>query len=168
MSTLSSPLDIVLRAIREERNFRKDFSTAADSIVDKVYSYYTNPNCSCKATIVTWINENVDVVNSLLTKHADAITAMSGDVAKAAELAKVSEAPKGAKAGPTTPPARPSLVDMLKNPNSRMGHVIDIDRDPDAYKALIEKAVTEQWIYRGVNVVPDIVDGKAVWSVFFF
>jgi len=160
MAELTQPLDTVLRAIREERAFRSDFSKAADTIVDKVYSFYTNPNCTCKAAIVTWIKENTDTVNTLLETHKTAIDELTAEVTKAKEVAAIA-----AKANPPQPrdPAA-----MLKNPRSKFGAVIDIDRDPEAYKALIHKAVTEGWVYRGCTVVPDVVDGKAVWSVFFF
>jgi len=161
MAELTKPIDLVLRSIREERAFRADFSKAADTILDKVYSYYTNPNCTCKGAIVNWIKENTDTVNTLLETHKDAIAALSDEVTKAKEIAA-----EAAKTNPPPPPRTPEA--MLKNPKSKFGTVIDIDRDPDAYKALIHKAITEGWVYRGCTVVPDVVDGKAVWSVFFF
>lgn len=163
MTDLIQPIDIVLRAIREERSFRSDFSKAADSIVDKVYSFYTNPNCTCKATIIDWIGKNTDAVNTLLTTHTEKISLLVADITKAAEIAASA---KKENVPPQTHPRDPAAI--LKNPNSKFGSVIDIERDPDAYKELIHKAIKEGWSYRGCTVVPDIVDGKAVWSVFFY
>jgi hypothetical protein len=162
MADLTQPTDTVLRLLREERPFRADLSTAADVIVDKIYSYYTNPNCTCKGAIVDWIGKNTDTVNTLLAKHKDAVAAMTTEVAKATEVAAAA-----AKTNPSAPqPNNPAA--LLANPKAKFGAVIDIERDPEAYKTLIHTAMTEGWIYRGCTVVPDVVDGKAVWSVFFF
>ncbi len=164
MTDLSQPIDTVLRLIREERAFRADFSIAAESIIDKVYSYYTNANCTCKGSVIDWIGKNTEAVNALLVKHKDAVSAMNADVAKAAEITKNST-----PSAPTLPtPAQYNPASMLSNPKAKFGAVIDIERDPEEYKKLIHTALTEGWVYRGCNVVPDIVDGKAVWSVFFF
>jgi hypothetical protein len=73
MADLTQPTDTVLRLLREERPFRADLSVAADVIVDKIYSYYTNPNCTCKGAIVDWIGKNTDIVNTLLVKHKDVV-----------------------------------------------------------------------------------------------
>jgi hypothetical protein len=166
MADLTQTPDTVLRLIKEERAFRSDFSAAADSIVDKVYSYYANTSCTCKGAIVDWISKNTDTVNALLTKHKDAVVAMGADVAKAAALAS----PPGPSVPAATPgnPGPHGPAAMLNNPKAKFGTVIDIERDPDAYKALIHGAMREGWVYRGCTIVPDVVDGKAVWSVFFF
>jgi hypothetical protein len=162
MAELIQPIETVVRAIREERLFRNDFSKVADTIIDKVYSLYTNPNCTCKAAVIEWVNANVETVNTLLVKHAADITAMTGDVEKATAVAKTTAA---------TAPPRPNTHNpaaILDNPKAKFGTVVNIDRDEDAYKVLIRQAMTDGWIYRGVAVIPDIVDGKAVWSIFFY
>lgn len=164
MSQLSKPIDIVLRAIREEREFRKEFSTVADSIVDKVYSYYTNPNCQCKSNIIDWVNKNVDVTNNLLQKYDANIVAMTGEVAKAVEVAKV------AKASHITPQGLPPnhMANMVNNPKAKFGYTTNIARDVTVYTSLIKQAMTEGWIYRGCTITPNIVDGQEVWTIFFY
>ena len=165
MSTLTKPIDVVLRAIREEREFRKDFSTIADSIVDKVYSYYTNPNCQCKSNIIDWVNNNVDATNTLLQKYDTSIIAMTGEIAKANEIAKLN-APKAPNA-PGTPPSN-HMATMVNNPKAKFGAVINISKETSAYTSLIKQAMSEGWIYRGCTVTPNVVDGQEVWSVFFY
>lgn len=165
MADLAQPTDTVLRLIREERAFRSDFSKAADSIVDKVYSYYTNPNCTCKGAIVEWIGKNTDTVNTLLDTHKEAVAASAAEVAKASTIIAKSPAPPN---GPPKGPPQHNPAAMLNNPKAHFGDVIDIARDPEAFKALIHNAMKEGWLYRGCTVVPDVVDEKAVWSVFFY
>lgn len=159
MADLTKSIDTILRAIREERAFRNDLNSIATTITDKIYSYYTNPNCSCKSSITEWVNKNIDATNTLLEKHAEAIKAIDADVAKAAVIAK---------ANPQPPQSPPDPAAMFKNPRNKMGHVFDIPRNPEEYKKLIQRAAVEQWMYRGTNVVPDIVDGNDVWTVFFY
>lgn len=182
MTELKKPIDTILRAIREEREFRKEFSTVADSIVDKIYSYYTNPNCQCKSSIIDWINKNVDTTNTLIQKYDANIVAMTAEVVKAAEVAKAGEVAKvvakvvdeakvvdAAKATSQVPPTRPPNTNpMVNNPKARFGTVINIDKDPIAYTTLIKLAMSEGWVYRGCTVAPNTVDGKEVWSVFFY
>ena len=163
MTELSQPIETILRAIRDEREFRKSFSEVADTIVDKVYSYYTNPNCTCKASVIDWINANPDVTNSVIQKHASIISAMTEDISKATKLAEVAQAPT-----PRPGNTLPSRPPMMNNPKAKFGEIVDIERDPEAYMAFIKNAMTEGWVYRGISVVPDIVDGKAVWSLFFY
>lgn len=163
MIELIKPIDTVLRAIREEREFRKEFSTVADSIVDKIYSYYTNPNCQCKSNIIDWVNKNVETTNTLIQKYDANIVAMTTELAKATEVAKANP-----QVPPTRPPNTNPMANMANNPKAKFGTVINIDKDPIAYSTLIKLAMSEGWIYRGCTVVPNIVDDKEVWSVFFY
>ena len=177
MADLLKPLDIILRAIREDLQFRKDFSAVADAIVDKIYSFYTNPNCTCKGAIVNWINANVDATNTVIQKNMASITAIQEDLVKAATIAKAmaTNAPMGATPPvsghmprPNTPGVSGRSNPIFSNPNFKGGKVMVIEKTDAAYSALIQQSMKEQWMYRGVAVSPDTVDNALVWKVFFF
>jgi hypothetical protein len=160
MAELSKPIEVILKTISESKPFRNDVSNAAPDIVDKIYSYYTNPNCTCKSAIVEWVNKNVDIVNKLVETHTQVIESVAAELSKAAHI--TAEAAKNNQEQ-NQPPYDPSAI--LKNPKSKFGHMEIIDRSPIAYKELIEKAFTEQWMYRGCGISADVVDGKSVWML---
>lgn len=157
MTKLIKSTDIILKAIHEDKDFRADFNEIAISIADKIYSYFVNPNCTCKNTIIEWINSNVEVTNNLLVKYTDLLNKFEVKVQKDNVSVK-------SKTNQQTP----DYVAMLNNPNLWSGNVYTIDRDIVKYKEMIRKSIAEQWLYRGVTIVPDVVDGKEVWNVFFY
>lgn len=180
-STLIKPIDVVLRAIREERTFRADFSSTASTINDKIFSFYANPNCSCKSAIVEWINNNVDKTNEVIAKNEAILTAMTADVQKAAEIVKANPIAKTApvpgqrtqnpvmpqKQNTTGVPGVPHAP-QSQSANTKFGKIVNIERTEAAYAALIAQAMTEKWMYRGLTIAPNTVAGVEVWSVFFF
>jgi len=167
MTDLLKPIDIILRAIREDLQFRRDFSAVADSIVDKVYSFYTNPNCTCKGAIVNWTNANVDATNTVIQKNIASINDMEVEIVKAASIAKAT-APNTSIPKPGTPGMSGMHNPIFNNPNFKGGKVIVIEKTDAAYSALIQQSMKEQWMYRGIAVSPDTVDDALVLKVFFF
>ena len=160
MTDLLKPLDIILRGIREERLFREDFLKTADTISDKIYSYYNNPNCSCKSTIVEWVNNNTEKTNDIITRNNASLQAMVEGIQKTELVIKT--------ATPTPPPQHSPQLAMLQNPKAKFGKVLNIERTETAFSDLITKAMTEGWLYRGCTIVPNTVEGLDVWSVFFY
>jgi len=157
---LLRPIDTVLRLLREDKNFRTEFSKVAEPVSDKIYSYYNNPNCTCKGAIVEWINGNVEKTNEVLGKYKEAIQDIENDVKKGAEvLAKVAATPVN---------QAKNIETMFQNPKSKYGAIFTIDRSQAAYYALIKQAMTEGWMYRGCTVTPELENNKAVWKVFFY
>ena len=160
MTDLLKPLDIILRGIREERLFREDFLKTADTISDKIYSYYNNPNCSCKSTIVDWVNKNVEKTNEMITRNDASLIAMTNSAQQADQVVKATPPPR--------PPNPANPAQALQNPNAKFGKIYNIERTEKAYSELILNAINNRWMYRGVTVVPNTVEGLDVWSVFFY
>jgi len=104
------------------------------------------------------VNNNVDKTNTLLQKYDANIVAMTGEVAKAIEVAKDATRPT---------PSNP-MANMANNPRAKFGTVININSDATAYSTLIKQAMTEGWMYRGCTIIPDVIEGKEVWRVFFY
>ncbi len=163
MDTLLKPIDVILRAIREERSFRQDFSAIASTINDKIFSFYANPNCSCKSAIIDWVNNNINKTNEVITKNEAALALMQVDAQKAATLASnTQQAQLVAQTNKTTQPPMP------QNIKSIVGKMVNIERTEAAYNALMAQIIADRGIYRGLTIVPNTVSGVEVWSVFFF
>lgn len=151
--------DLVLRAVRENKEFRLKFSVVADEVVDKIYSYHQNPNCTCKGAIVTWINSNqsktLELINSFKTLFENLKQTPAPVTQPSPTVSPV------VTAQPATLPAQP--LQVLK-----IGTIETIERTPQAYANLFSRIKKEVWVFRGLNVVPTIQDGKEVWSIFFY
>jgi hypothetical protein len=152
----------ILKAISQNKDFRNDFNAVASTISDKIYSYFMNPNCTCRNSIVDWINNNVAATNALVNKYIDSLNTIEANELKEAKVAK------SAPTNKTTAAPVNDASAMLDHPTMWAGTVHTIERNPEIYKELIKRSIAEKWLYRGINVVPDVVDGKPVWSIFFF
>jgi len=65
-------IDNILLLIRENKDFRKAFVKIANTIVDKIYSFTENPNCTCKSSIIEWIEKNeTSMINLVKEKEKD-------------------------------------------------------------------------------------------------
>ena len=168
---LTKSINVILKAISQDKDFRNDFNAIASTISDKIYSYFINPNCTCRTAIVDWINKNVSITNNLVDKYSTLMSTIEANELKEAKAAKPAPAVNKPPTAPTTPnPAAPisDPTAMLEHPSMWAGTVHVIERNPDKYRELIKKSISEKWLYRGINVVPDVIDGKPVWSIFFF
>ncbi len=145
---------VFLRAIRELKEFRNKFAPVADSIQDKIYSYFTNPNCSCKGAILNWINENETATREVINTFKEDF-----------EKLKASTLPAASPVPPVTQqvPAKPQQLSNIK-----IGDYAMIEPTPEAYKKLFETAKKEHWVFRGIQVMPGDDDGKDVWIVLFY
>jgi hypothetical protein len=149
---------LILRATREDKPFRTQFGVVAEGIVDKIYSFFTNPNCSCKGAIVDWINKNEEKTRELINNFKETF-----------EKLKQTPAVPMAAAAPRTPGAPPVPGQPLQQPpNVKIGETISIDPTPEAYKKLFETVKAERWVFRGLQVIPGEADGKDVWFVLFY
>lgn len=151
---------VFLRAVREVKDFRNKFSEVADSIVDKIYSYYSNPNCTCKSTILDWINKNEPSTREL-------INTFKSDFDKLTETTVVPQLPTQPPASPIQ--ANPQAAKPQQSPsNIKIGEFVIIEPRPEAYRELFTKAKNEHWVFRGIQVMPGDDDGKDVWIVLFY
>lgn len=153
-------VDLVMRAIREDKDFRLKFSEAADEIIDKVYTYYRNPSCTCSHAIVAWINSNATKTTELINKFKSLFEKLNQTPTQVAVEAKA--APPVATTA-QVPAAQPPPNQVMK-----IGEVEIIDPTPEAYATLYETIKSSRWVFRGMNVVPGIRDGKEVWFVLFY
>ena len=173
MAELLKSMDTILRSIREIKSVRDDFSSNATPIVDKIYSFYTNPSCTCKGAIVSWISNNVNITNDILKKNRIVIEEMEADISKALKLSNTTTPPVAnsmatpALSGNNQKPPRIDNSNFASNPNNRIGTISVIERTDEAFKDLATKAVTERWAYRMFSVTTDMVDNKPVWKIFF-
>lgn len=150
---LNVPIEDILKAIRENKDFRKDFVTKADSIVDKIYIFYSNPSSKSKEEIIEWINNNNGVINELLKKHDIVPKPIEPQPNDKVETQQIIVTP---------------LMQVKPSNASKIGKIVKIDRNEKAYQELIETSINEKWVYRGCTITPEIVDNKAIWFVFFY
>jgi hypothetical protein len=152
MPFTSDETALLLRVIREDKNFRNKFGIVAEDVVDKVYTFFTNPNCSCKGAIVDWVNKNEDKTRELINTFSETFE-------------KLKQTPV-ATTTPVIPQANPTAP--TSPPNMKIGETLIIDPNPDAYKKLFDMIKSEHWIFRGLQVIPGEDDGKEVWFVLFY
>lgn len=162
---LIKPTNTILKAISQDKDFRNDFNAIASTISDKVYSFFVNPNCTCRNAIVEWINNNVAATNNLANKYINVLNAIEATELKESKGTRT-PANKAQPVNPAAPINDPTA--MLDHPTMWAGTVHVIERNPEKYKELIKKSIAEKWLYRGINVVPDVIDDKPVWTIFFF
>lgn len=148
---------LILRATREDKAFRTQFGVVAESIVDKIYSFFTNPNCSCKGAIIDWTNKNEDKTRELINTFKETF-----------EKLKQTPTVPMAAAAPGSPVAPAPGQAPQQPPNVKIGETISIDASPEAYKKLFETVKAERWVFRGLQVIPGEADGKDVWFVLFY
>jgi hypothetical protein len=152
-------IGLVLEAIRKNTDFRLKFSTIADEIVDKVYTFYKNENCTCRSTIVNWIKSNQAKVEELINSFKTLFENLKQTAAPVAPTAQVPVAEKV---------AAPVQAPVVASTTMKIGSIEVIERTPQAYASLFDKIKQERWVFRGLNVAPMIQDGKEVWFVFFY
>jgi len=152
---------LILRATREDKAFRNKFGTVAEDIVDKIYSFFTNPNCSCKGAIVDWTNRNEDKTRELINTFNETFE-------KLKQTAPVPTAKVAAPGTPGIPQRVQPQPPPQQPPNVKIGETISIDATPEAYKKLFETVKAERWVFRGLQVIPGEADGKDVWFVLFY
>ena len=142
----------ILNAIRSSKEFRLEFGNIAPEILDKIYSYYSNENCSCKGAIREWIIKNENkITGELINKHKQ----LFDESLKGTTPTQIPVT--------TVPQTTPSLV-----PNMRLGELYYIERTQEAYKNFHNMIKEEKWVFRGLTIVPDIKDGKEVWAIFTY
>jgi hypothetical protein len=141
----------ILQAISTDKPFRAAFGVVAEDIVDKVYSYFTNPNCSCKSDIVNWINKNEDKTNELINRFKETLDT----------LQQTPTQTKHVSSPPMQPPNAPPM-------NMKIGETLVIEPSPEAYKKLFTTIKSEHWIFRGIQVIPGEENGKEVWFILFY
>jgi hypothetical protein len=164
MAELLHSLNIILFALREDNTFKSDMLQNAPAIYDEIHSYCTNPSCTCKSVIIQWINNNAETVNSLLQKNSAIITEMAAKMQKQKE--EMQKTLKERTTGQV--PTRPFVDTMLRDPKNRIGHIITIDRNKQAYSDLIHQSIKEGWRYKGCTIIPDKEGDREVWNVFFY
>lgn len=141
-------LEYIFKLIRENKGFRKEISLAAPELVEKIYALYASADAPTDR-IKEWLEANKEVAERLYLKYTSTQVA-SAPVPALVEVKKVESIQK------TT------VKKSLK------GSIINIDRSEVAYKDIIEKLTNDGAEYTGFTVVPDIKDGKAIWSLFFY
>jgi hypothetical protein len=152
---------LILRAIREDKAFRTQFGVVAEVIVDKVYSFFTNPNCSCKGAIIDWTNKNEEKTRELINTFKETFEKLKQTAPVPMKAPAPAQPPvPGAPPVPGQAPQQP--------PNVKIGETISIDATPEAYKKLFETVKAERWVFRGLQVIPGEADGKDVWFVLFY
>ena len=151
-----------LELVRTEKTIRQRIVKHDMSITQTIYSYVNDPNCTCKKDLIEWILKNNTFVESLVEEMWDIIKSKIPQDPVAIDILDKSKA--------TKPTSTPTKVTSENKPISKilMGEVHEIEPDPDQYKLLIQQSLNEGWLYRGVNVVPVVKDGKDVWLVFFY
>jgi hypothetical protein len=162
MSLLQSEIKI-LHAIRENKTFRLAFGNVAPQIVDKIYSYASNPNCSCKAPILKWVTENEDKINTLTSQYEEYFSGIN--VKDPIQNKDFLPSIPDSAGKPVVPHAstRPIVKTVPK-----MGHVEIIDGTPTAYTELFKKINLERWMFRGINIIEKKIDDKDVWLIMFY
>ena len=150
MPFTAEELSIILRAIQEDKSFRNKLGIIAEDIVDKIYSYYTNPNCTCKSNIIEWVNKNEDKTRELINTFSTTFE----------KLKQTQATPPPAPSAPTTTQTAPQ--------NVKIGETLVIDPSPEAYKKLFDTIKAERWIFRGMQVIPGEDNGKDVWFILFY
>lgn len=153
---------LILRATREDKAFRNKFGTVAEDIVDKIYSFFTNPNCSCKGAIVEWTNKNEAKTRELINTFSETFEKLKQTAPTPIPAGKP---PVGVQ--PPTP-GTPPVGQPGQPGNVKIGDSISIDATPEAYKKLFETIKAERWIFRGLQVIPGEDNGKDVWFVLFY
>lgn len=152
--TLLENESFILRAIKENKEFRKKFGEKAVSILDKVYSYYSNPNCQCKDAIINWIKNNENVTNELINNFKELFE----------QLKNTQTVPVVSNTTVKNPVTTPTVT----VPNMKIGEIFRIERTSEAYKQFHEKVRNEKWVFRGISVVPEVYEGKEVWTIFTY
>jgi hypothetical protein len=152
----------ILQAIKENKVFRLAFGNVAPQIVDKIYSFASTPNCSCKSTILKWIAENEDKMNTLTSQYDEYFGGMAVKVSPPNSNI-VQTRPVSSGQPNVSAPTRPVVKTVPK-----MGHVEIIDNTPQAYAELFKKINTERWMFRGINIIEKKIDDKDVWLVMFY
>lgn len=141
----------ILTAIRDNKEFRSKFSAIAEDIIDKIYTYFTNPNCTCKSSIIEWVSKNEDKTRELINNFKEFFD-------KLKQTSLISNSPSTTLEKST--PIPPS--------NLKLGETFVIDPSPEAYKKFYTMTKNENWIFRGLQVIPGEEDGKDVWFVLLY
>jgi hypothetical protein len=159
---MAHSIEEFLKLVREVQAFRKELIKVDNNLIDKVYGYFSYPESEQKNALIDWygIEENRKKVEPLLSKWLVTNTPPT-------TLVVVKEAPacKGVSVD-FTPPGGIGVSSYIST--SCAGKYLNIDRTEAAYKELIDKSIAEKWAFRGLTVAPNIVDNKAVWTVFFY
>jgi hypothetical protein len=129
----------ILLLIQGNAVFRVDLATSFPILTDHIDSFITNPNCSCKNTILKhlWDNRDSFAFHELETRWADTLTFIV-DI--------------------------PDVTPVSINKREMFGEVEVIPSTREAYRNLIKRAKKEQWIFHGFTVT----ETKRKWKVFFY
>jgi hypothetical protein len=153
-------LALILKAISEDKPFRSEFGKIAEDIIDKIYSYYTNPNCSCKGAILEWVNKNEDKTRQLINTFKDTFDKLKNTTQTTTQS--------------TTQSTNPNIANPVITPNNvkpanvKIGETMTIEPTTDAYRKLFNTINQERWVFRGIQVIPGEDDGKDVWFILFY
>jgi hypothetical protein len=155
---------LFLRAVREIKDFRLKLANTATEIVDKIYSFNTNPNCTCKGAILDWVTKHEDAAANLMTEFADSIKGLPS-----LPTQPLSQPPQQLShhLPRPLPPLQPGENEGMK-PNIKIGETHTIPASVEEYKKLIELSKTERWIYRGLNIVPIKENDQDKWLILFY
>ena len=155
--------NIILGLISHDKDFRKGFMQKARDIYADIISFIANPNCTCRKRVVSFIEENKESINTfyedfIKDKSDEEINNIIKSIDKPKEVKK--ESPSIDKPNPK------------KEKNDVRGEVIEIEPNPFEYKEVIQTAIKEDWVYKGINIVETIkVENeveKPVWLIFFY
>lgn len=164
---------ILLNRYEEFADLMKKRNT---NILADIISYKLNPNCTCKAKILSYFEANpleMDYIESWVKSKGNSVDLapplmpIQNPKLTAEDLKKLKE-------------DRPRMVLKTNLPQSEWSKYVDvigqsyeIEPNPDKYKELMTIA-REQWFYNGISVLetvktnPEDNTEKIVWVVFFY
>lgn len=149
MDGLKWRLTEILSKIKEDRGFRKILLDNADAIIDDVYTFADNGCGKCKKHILRFIDENVETINKVIDEYSKTSTPKPDPVKIPEEV---------------VPAETPGERIKARAPKKIVGEVFEIDANPEAYKAFINHAQENRWVYRGLSVVTQ----TDKWIIFFY
>lgn len=171
----------IMDLFRSDENFKVAFMQICDEIKKDAISFAANPNCNCKRRVGKWIQTNSEKVIEVFNAFKEEFK-FEGEIPekqlKPAAEKIIKTANQGHKKSEGTVKHIADIVEEADDiDKSRFGmkvagEVVELDPDPEAYKALLETAQKEMWIYKGLSVMETykLVDGTetTVWLVFFY
>lgn len=156
----------ILLLIRDDKSFREKLSTVAPMIKDKIYTYFSNPNCTCKKNILEWLDKNIPQAIDLITEfktQLDTVKKKQIDILNKNQATQQNRTIANIPGAPINPQQQSTLPQNIKS-----GETVLIDPSPEAYKQLFDRIRAEKWIFRGLNVLPCEVENEQKWCILFF
>lgn len=166
----------VLTLLRRYDEFAELMKKRNPNILADIISYKLNPNCTCKAKILSFFGANpleMDYIESWVKSKGDTIDMtpptlpIQNPKLSPEDIKKLKdERPRMVLKSTLPQPLWSNYVDVI-------GQSYEIEPNPDKYKELMTIA-REQWFYNGLSVLETVktnpVDNseKMVWVIFFY